>query len=343
MNQSKKLTIEELVSDESFQRWVLGEADREEKRQWQDWIAISQENEKIAKEASRVIELVRFKPSKLKANLAHKEQLLRKTIRQHEKRSQFHTWYSRLPYHIYFRAAAIFILAILFGMSYWGIMKYGALRAKHIVKTEFGERTQVLLPDGSKVFLNGNAILSYPKNWQKLHRREVTLIGEAFFTIVKKEAALSPVEFRVHTTDGTIRVLGTEFNVTKWSDFTRVVVSKGRVSVAVAGTDRAAVILQPNDLIEFSAVRDSVLVRQVNSEVYSSWTTDMLVFEHTPVAEITERIEHTYGLKFYVDDGNLLKELVSGKIENEKHVLLKGLASLLKRQLYEQNGKVLIK
>jgi len=71
-----------------------------------------------------------------------------------------------------------------------------------------GTRTYLLLPDGSKVWLNSESRLEYKSNFND-SIREVVLEGEAFFDVVKDKTR----PFIVHTSDIDIRVLGTAFNV----------------------------------------------------------------------------------------------------------------------------------
>lgn len=90
--------------------------------------------------------------------------------------------------------------------------------------TSFGEQKNVTLLDGSEVELNAKSILSYKKyNWTS--NRKVTLKGEAFFKVTKGAT------FQVETDNGTVTVLGTEFNINTQEDFFSVQCYEGKVMV----------------------------------------------------------------------------------------------------------------
>lgn len=79
-----------------------------------------------------------------------------------------------------------------------------------------GKKSLLLLPDGSKVWMNSELSLSYPGNYMD-GNRNVKLKGEAYFEVAKQNGSL----FTVETPDYNVRVLGTKFNLMAYSDFNR--------------------------------------------------------------------------------------------------------------------------
>ncbi|MFQ5649515.1 MAG: FecR family protein [bacterium] len=338
-----EFNVADLLADESFQRWALDQASHEEHHRWETWVEKSEEHRRTATDARRIVKKIQFRRTQPDVNVAEKLSQLQKRIRDYEGRATALSRFSGIQSapRLYRFAVAI-ILVFMIGSGAWLVRHVD--RPK-VVTTEYGERANITLPDGSTITLNGHSSLKFNSNWFQNDDREVSLEGEAFFSVLRMQSGPSPVKFLVHTTDGTIRVLGTQFNVTKWEDFTQVVLSKGKVEVMVANApeDDDTVVLRPNDLVEFRANHDSVLISQVNSEVYSSWKTEMLMFDHTPVRDILKRIRHTYGMNIEIEDAELLDKRISGKIENRKEVLLKALASLLNREVHKENGRIFIK
>src|SRR5437773_11061947 len=109
----------------------------------------------------------------------------------------------------------LLVAAVLTGIilsSYFFIFQRKNTQSKAVAINEIeakkGARSYMLLPDGTKVWLNSDSKLEYKDNFND-SIREVTLSGEAYFDVVKDAAH----PFIVHTSDIDIRVLGTAFNV----------------------------------------------------------------------------------------------------------------------------------
>lgn len=118
--------------------------------------------------------------------------------------------------HPLFRVAAILVLA--FGIFYYTYTQ------DTVIKTTIAEQIPTELPDGSLIEINAATTLSFNKNnWH--NKREVKLNGEAYFKVAKGS------RFDVITPDGTVTVLGTEFNVKQRKNFFEVECFEGRVKV----------------------------------------------------------------------------------------------------------------
>lgn len=141
-------------------------------------------------------------------------------------------------------AVALVVLALVGAGVWWGTQPV-------TVSTVAGERTTVTLPDGSTAELNGQSSLSYPRGFTRIPVlgetvRRVSLEGEAYFSVVEQDPP-----FRVETTNATVEVLGTQFNVRARNDDgtpdTQVTLASGRLQVAplaeLEGASRGGVVL----------------------------------------------------------------------------------------------------
>ena len=99
----------------------------------------------------------------------------------------------------------------------------GILNLRESVTCECGQQASVLLPDGSEVILNAKSKLSYYK-WNWKNKRSVKLKGEAFFSVQKNKAP-----FTVKSDQGSVEVLGTQFNVRDNDQFYEVSCYTGKV------------------------------------------------------------------------------------------------------------------
>lgn len=132
------------------------------------------------------------------------------------------------------------------------------------IEAPSGGKWQVILPDGSKVFLNALSSLKYPLSFSKKERK-VELNGEAYFEVFHNEK--SP--FKVWTKGQTVEVLGTHFNISAYADdkLVKTTLLTGSVKVA-AGNN--ALILKPGE--QSQAKSDHIsLVQNVDLEDVMAW------------------------------------------------------------------------
>jgi len=153
--------------------------------------------------------------------------------------------------------------------------------------TAVGETRTVALPDGSEVKLNTNSELIV--NFSRDERRTQLLRGEAYFDVARQTSR----PFTVAAGSANIRVLGTQFNVERNPENTRVSVTGGTVAVSEA---RTASGLQPESVkltrnqkvsVSRSGLSD---VGRTSPEEALDWTHGQLVFDETPLGEALEEL-----------------------------------------------------
>ena len=159
-----------------------------------------------------------------------------------------------------------------------------------------GERTQVILPDSSIVYLQSNSKISIPLNFED--NRSVKLTGEAFFDVVKND--LRP--FQIETKNQVTTVLGTSFNIRSNPEHPdRVSVKTGKVNVMVKNSNQEINIIPGQQI----TVEDNQLnvTSFSNQDELFGWIEGKLVFDKASVNTIKSKIESWYGVK--VKLGNL--------------------------------------
>lgn len=223
--------------------------------------------------------------------------------------------------------AAAMILLITFSTYYIGRSASGSATqeinqtAMQEVITSRGERTSLILGDGSRVILNAESRLQIPLDFGQ-NARSVILEGEAFFEIEHQP----DLPFKVHTGDHIYtEVLGTRFNVQNYSSDTlngmvQVVVEDGRVKL---GSDHNN---QPNS-VEVGARQKGAIgpagaisvanIPENQMSAYLGWTQGRLVFNDQPVAEIIETLGRWYDLEFTITDPGILQRRMSASFEND--------------------------
>src|SRR5699024_2281168 len=122
-------------------------------------------------------------------------------------------------------------------------------RNLNTVTTKAGSKTKIMLPDGTKVWLNADSKLTYPNDFQHIPKREVTLVGEAYFKV--KHDAEHP--FVIHTKGLTVRDIGTEFNLKAYPDDENSSLSliEGSVSVSLINDKDKDLILKPGEKVVY--------------------------------------------------------------------------------------------
>ncbi|HTF18048.1 MAG TPA: FecR domain-containing protein [Chryseolinea sp.] len=183
------------------------------------------------------------------------------------------------------------------------------------VHTGYGEHVSVLLPDSSTVILNGNSTLRYGNSWNAFNDREVSVEGEAFFEV---KHTVNNQRFVVHTGDELdVEVLGTRFNVKVRRGKPEVMLEQGKVRLAaVEEQSFGSAILRPGEMatLEGSTLRTTT----VNPHEYASWKEHKLFFEETPLGEVANLLEDTYGIDVVFESKSLLNRRLSGEIQSEK-------------------------
>ena len=159
-----------------------------------------------------------------------------------------------------------------------------------------GQRAVYSLPDGTKVWLNSDSKLEYPKKFAKNIRR-VKLTGEAYFDVVNNPKQ----PFIVETSLVSIKVLGTKFNVKSYpfEKTIETILESGSVSLEKINTNDKAnpLIIKPQQKATYIIDRQNFKLESVNSELLTSWRDGKLIFDNELIKEVIIKIERHYGLK----------------------------------------------
>lgn len=181
------------------------------------------------------------------------------------------------------------------------------------IATPNGGSYQVVLPDGTKVWLNAASSLSYSPANKELSYRNVNLSGEAYFEVFKD----SKHPFIVSTKHQRIEVLGTHFNVSAYHDDLSIKTTLLEGSVKVAplsglGTIEKGVTLIPK---QQAILTDNKLqVRKVKIDDAISWKNGDFSFSKEKLENIMKKISRWYNVEIVYDDENIKEKNFSGSI-----------------------------
>lgn len=156
-----------------------------------------------------------------------------------------------------------------------------------------GGEYQLVLSDGTKVWMNAGTELKYPVQFQGKERK-VELKGEAYFEVAKNKAH----PFIVKTVHAGIRVLGTSFNVSCYEedDVEQTTLIQGSVEVILQGKVCA---LQPGKQLQLNVKEQTVIIEDVDTQLYSSWKDGVFRFCNMPLEELAIKLQRWYNVHFF--------------------------------------------
>ncbi len=207
------------------------------------------------------------------------------------------------------------------------------------VTTPNGARSKILLPDGTNVWLNSGSKITYSRNMDTNSIREVQLMGEAFFEVVKNGNR----PFIIHTSKMDVKVLGTQFNVKAYDGdpTTETSLIEGSVEVSLNNNPGRKYLLKPhqklvlsNDLPAKAAnsratvalpevatnlveIKPLTYLQGTETDIESSWTKNLLSFEDEAFADVAKKMERWYDVTIEFKNKRWEDKFLNGSFEKE--------------------------
>lgn len=175
-----------------------------------------------------------------------------------------------------------------------------AALAFNTIETPKGGQYQVVLPDGSKVWLNAMSSIKFPVSFSSLKERRVELTGEAYFEVEHNK----DLPFRVVSGKQVVEVLGTHFNVNAYPDETGIKTTLLKGSVKVTGDSNSA-ILKPGQQAEFTS---SITISNVNTDEAVAWKNGYFFFDDEKLQDIMRVVARWYDVKVVFADESTKNE-----------------------------------
>jgi transmembrane sensor len=246
-------------------------------------------------------------------------------------------------------AAAVAFLAVAGGALFYFLNKTtpsvltGENNIAKVVTTEYQQRKQLTLPDGSIVTLNAHSNLKVSDNWDDTRTREVWLDGEAFFEVVKKPNT-GAAKFVVHTSQLSVEVLGTAFNVKTRRGATEVVLQSGKVRLKKTNNNNFKEIeMSPGERIKVvEELPTPIIAEKVETEKITAWTNGKIIFDNTPLLEVAKAIEDHFGYIVTIADKDLTTKLYTGELLTDSPDVFFTILSKTLNINIDINGKNLI-
>ncbi len=180
----------------------------------------------------------------------------------------------------------------------------------------YGEKSILLLTDGTKVFLNSGSSISFPKEFAA-DVREVTLCGEAFFEVTRNP--LRP--FLVRSGNVTTKVLGTSFNVQafEWNEIS-VTVATGKVQVVAAignstPEEVKQLILNPKQQGVFRNQEWTTFEADLSKSL--AWRNNTLRFDEARLSDVAAILQRWYNIQIDFENDEILNCSINGQFKDQ--------------------------
>ena len=169
-----------------------------------------------------------------------------------------------------------------------------------------GGEFNVMLSDGTRVWLNSDSELIYPSEFSG-DEREVTLSGEAYFEVTKK----SGIPFIVKCENMSTKVYGTSFNVKAYGgdEFRKITLVEGSVGVVYENEEY---ILKPGQQAVVSGTE--LIVKEVDAKQVGAWRKGIFVFERENLEEIMSVLSRWYDMDVFFANESAKKLHFSGEL-----------------------------
>jgi ferric-dicitrate binding protein FerR (iron transport regulator) len=316
-------------------RLLSGKATLTEKNQISDWIKLSEENKQLFFELRDIWLISGSSNNADDYNLdgAINQFLLRI-------RHPGNKFLRRLSVQNILKYAAVAVLLLALPFSFHFLGKSGNTDSSMTtISCAFGDKTNIVLPDNSVVYLNSGSRLSYSSDFG-MKSRSVFLEGEAFFDVTSD----SKHPFRVKTNDVEVKVLGTMFNVKAYpeEEFVSTTLVEGSVSLYTADKE---VHLNPYEKAVFNKADNKLSIKHLTDIApETEWKDGRFIFRNESLEELTPRLERWFDVDIEFADEMAKKRKFTGILVRES--ILEAVGCFNYSNLIEcgiQGNKIIIK
>ncbi len=206
--------------------------------------------------------------------------------------------------------------------------------------TNYGSRTEVVLPDGTKVKLNSGSELEYHFN-RLTKSREVVLKGEGFFHVAKDGHP-----FRIQTPQGMgLEVLGTTFNISAYPEDEVVHTALVEGSVKLSNEKNQTTILSPGQIMAFNSKDQSFSERDANLSHIVGWTENKIYLDNTSLKATSVLLERWFDVSIQIIPEKLGEDIHYTGVLEEKDIrdVLHALSELSEIKYSIEGNEILVR
>jgi len=293
------------MNTELLLKYIAGDCTDYEKVSVTKWLDSDPENLKEFLALRKLHDIVIWQTSPVdKAEQASKE---KKSV-----------WSWKLIYTEVLKIAAVLLVAVLVSRFLSPDYKSENSIAMQIIHVPAGQRAEITLVDGTKVWLNAKTTFTFP-NYFSENSRNVTLDGEGFFDVSANK--LKP--FIVKTEKYDIKVLGTKFNLMAYSGKGIFETSLLEGLVEVHRSDGSkGILIKPNERI--FQENNRLVVSPIIDSTHFLWKEGIISFNDESFPEMVNKLELYFDLHIEIKNDKILNYRCTGKFRTKdgvEHIL----------------------
>lgn len=180
----------------------------------------------------------------------------------------------------------------------------------------YGKQSQLLLADGTKIWINSGTKLVYPTSFRK-DKREIYVEGEIYLEVAPNEAH----PFIVKTNNMAVKVLGTSFNIQSYKDETKQSVVLATGSVEVINEKLAeSIVIHPDQIYNYDTKDNESHVKEVDVYDFLCWRFGFFHFKSEKLSVVLHRLQRHYNIPIRYNADEIDKIRVSGKLNLQNSV-----------------------
>ena len=341
--------MREVVTEELLFRHFHGSANEAESKLIADWLESSKPNRQFYATLKKIsIDL----EANTRVRTGTTDAAYNKFIQRVESSRSFYRAHIRFSnrrtgFRIVAIAAAVMLLVSITLISYFAGSHRFHLEdeAMYVVEVPYGGRSNLVLPDGSKVWLNAGSKLTYSSRFSS-RNREVSIEGEAYFDVEKNNHP-----FVVKTSHLDIQVLGTTFNVKSYPDEDKIETTLVEGEIKIKRKEsKQLLIMNPREKLTYHKASSSVKIKNtaesltevggeftqvapdeqdtseagarieiredIDPQPEVSWKDGDLIFSTEPLSELAKKLERKYDVQFIFLDQELKTYSYSGTLRD---------------------------
>jgi transmembrane sensor len=303
--------MENEISFELLTKYFSGTCSEQEKQMVENWRSSAKENEEKLEDYRLIWRNAGKQENSFNPNAEAALKKINQKLDYSESTAQDHKTI-RMVYNAVKVAAAVLLLIGLFILFKTFNPKPAATFSE--VVTGKGEKKEVLLSDGSHVWLNALSKIKYPAAFAQ-KERHVILDGEAYFEVAKNPKK----PFVIETANSLTTVLGTCFNVRARKGEEKVVVTVAEGKVAFKGKSQASQVKLIAGEKGVLSLQTGSLVSESNSDPnFMAWKTGKLVFKNTALKDVAKTLSDYYGVKINIVHTDKSDIPFTSTFENQK-------------------------
>jgi ferric-dicitrate binding protein FerR (iron transport regulator) len=316
------------MSDDLLIKFLLKETDPEEDAEVQQWLAKDPENRKEFERFELIWNQSKILESESKADPEMAWERFKQKLPDSRQESRV------IPQKLNFSwlkiAAVLFIISTAWSVYIMLSNRYDTISSGELVRTE-------ILPDGSSVTLNKNAVLSFRKDFKGDSRNVRLKQGEVFFDVSPDKSK----PFIIETSDLSILVVGTSFNVKQIKNYTEIIVESGIVQVSM---DSQQIRLSKGEKIRVKK-GDTELVREKSTDkLYQYYRSKQFTASNTPLSRVVEILNEAYQSNIVIEDPAIAALKLNASFKDESlDTILQVIAETFKIRIIAEDDKIILK